>query len=283
MDLRAQQVLYLKWLGHHTSRTQSQIKRACKALLPDQKSSFYKIHDPLYRLGLIEFVGDGTYQKTAPLLLSYKNQHVAGINFSKQQMAMLPAICGNLEEIHLGCFRINGSKNTAESIAKICGVPLQEANPLSILQKIPSLKKVVQQWTETPADRATLFFDLARRAWSLSKLEHGLCKASEQAQVLYLKTAGDHFLKIPSNQINPEMRLVAESYAKVLNDEIPFSYCADTQILTTCRLNFPVIIERALCVASLHKEEGINGSFKCRKYSNVSLAMFRQLTRIYKK
>lgn len=288
-DLIEIQALFLKWMRHHSVRSSEQIRMACNSLLlsfgTETKSSLFKIFYPLLRRGLVEFIGDGNYIVTAPVILFYKKQNIAvAVNLTKNQHEQLLESVAEIVEDVFGMIRFNFDKQKVLSISKEIDCNYFEPNSSDILSNFPNIKAIVfNQFEKAHITFSGEYYNVINHKWAKDSLQKsGVFRISADAQKFYLRTDNEDF-HIPSFTQNPDGRPIAETF-QAINANIVFCrYDRCNAILTISDLNIPILIDRILRLSSLHQENGVVEDYFKTIYSNISPSVFKQIIRIFDK
>lgn len=281
-DLKHIQILLLKWLMHFGSRNHEQIRIACKNLClannVNEKHAILKLLYPLLKMGFIEFIGNGEYQITPPLIIFYAKQNLAvGINLSTYQKEKIRG-CNFTEDIW-GVIRFTTNKENVDNLCKAIECKYQKYDN-KLLMQFPKIKKVIYTFGKSNLTSINLeYFDVHKHKWGNLKKEFGICRIGSESLVHYFNVDGNYF-KIPSNTVNPEGRLLAESFQAFSEKENIFSYNLNTKVLTVHNLNLPILIERVLRLCSLHNSIVGNSNWVLN-FPNITMQSIKQLNRIF--
>jgi hypothetical protein len=279
--------LLIKWIGHHKVRSYSQIAAACKSLANDFNMitayPLRTIFSPLYRIGLIEFCGDGSYRLGPPVaILNETARNLTVLNPSEEQRLSL----SNQFNIQESLFNlINFPYTHKNDLIKLkqVRVPIVKSQIKGMLAELPSVKNIVQNFEQVQLTRDSyLFFDLEVFNWQQQYQDNaiGICKADEIAQVFYFVDKDKSVYRIPSARHNPDSYLIALCYQASLLSSSYIQHCPTTGKLDVDRIRLPVIIERILRLPSIYQTDiGMIGE-NARQFNHISSAEFRIVQRI---
>lgn len=287
-DYTKAQSLLLRWIRHFKFRSHEQIRSASKSLCAsfsiDPHHSILKILYPLLRLGLVEFIGEGRYQATSPLLIYYpKEQMIVGLNLNNQQKKELKQ--KELDEDSYGIIRLKGRVEEAKSISVLLECTLDIYSQENYLVNFPTIKSIVLSYDKEVLLESNLFFyNLSTYKWRLEKKSFGICKGREDSYVFFIKLKDRDFRRIPSVKFNPDGRVLAECYQQICEANQVFHYDEVEKKLTLYHTRIPILIERVLRKSSLYCKNDISvNSINIYSFANINKSTYKQLRRIYKK
>lgn len=287
-DFIKPQFLLLRWIRHFGVRSHEQVRSASKSLCAsfkiDPHHSILKLLYPLLRLGLVEFIGEGRYQATSPLLIFYpKKQVIVGLNLSNEQKNRLTE--KEFDEDSYGIIRFKGEIDDAKSIAILLECTLDIYTQENSLANFPSIKSVVLSFNDDILFKSNwLFYNLSTYKWSSGNKGFGICKGGEDSYVYFIKLSEKDFRKIPSEKYNPEGRILAECYQQIYEAGSLFHYDEEKRTLTFNQTRIPILVERILRKSSLYNKSQMDeNSINTHCFTDITKSTYKQLRRIYKK
>jgi len=284
-NLKVAQVFLLEWFKHLTIRTIGQIRITCNNLCLsneiENKYSLLKLLYPLLKMGFVEYVGNGKYQISPSVIISYPKKIISvGVNLTDSQKEKLKDI--SYKEDVFGNIRFSLKDKNIKSLCKELRCKHQVYENANQLVHFPKIKDVVTNFEEKNILFENVqFFDASSHKWINKEKAIGVFRKSSDSHVYYLKIK-DKILKIPSNEQNPEGRLLAECYQVCNERDDFFVYNNETKVLIVVNLNLPILIERFLRLNSLYEEEAVKKEFNYKNcFYNISIPMIKQLNRIF--
>ena len=197
-------------------------KRLCISNDIDSQYSLLKLFYPLLKNGLVEFTGNDQYQVSPPLMILYPKQRiVVGINLSSEQKLQMSNI--DFQQDVWEVIRFNaGTLNIIGLSSKLnCAYQKFDA---SILAQFTRIKDGVNSFEVNHLIGCSMqFYDTLKHKWHSKSKEISICWTSNESLIFYLKLK-DKYLKVPHNSINPDGRLLAESFQACVEREDIFSY-----------------------------------------------------------
>lgn len=279
------QSLLLKWIKHYNTCSHEQIRTTSRSLCisykVDERYALLKLLYPLLRMGLVEFVGEGTYQIAPPLIITYPQKHIAvGINLTNTQKNNLSGI--PYEEDLFGTIRFTTTGIDIKATPQILKCRYSQYDPVTPYVHFPTIKEIIISYEKSyPQTGKLQFYNINKHKWDFRQTDTGICRTTTDSLIHYLKIKNEYF-KIPINTENPEGRPLAESYLASFERNNIFNYNKSTQQLTVNNLNLPILIERLLRLHSFYKKEAIvsAGNFQVC-YPDIPLTTVKQLNRIF--
>ena len=284
-NLEVAQVFLLKWLRHFNIQTYNRIYITCKELCLSNEiestHSILKLLYPLLKMGFVEYAGDEKYQISPSVIISYPKKSIAvGVNLTDPQKKKLNEISYTEDIFGNIRFQLKGLK--LENICSEIGCKYQISDNINLLTYFPKIKDVVTNFEGRNISSGNIqFFDAFNHKWINKEKDIGVFRVSSDGNVYYLKIK-DKILKIPSNEQNPEGRLLAECFQVSNERDKFFLYDKRTKILIVNNLNLPILVERILRLSSLYNEEAVKvkSDFKVC-FPNIQLSIIKQLNRIF--
>lgn len=280
------QALLLRWFKHHGVCSIEQIRTASTNLLKsfelNANHPLFKVFFPLVRKGFVDFKGDGKYQITSPTIIFYlKEQISVGINLLDEQKEIITNQFKiiNIDEFDVICF-----ESKRESIRTFCEnnkCEYSEPNISELLLNFPKISRVVEQFERISIISSGEYYDINEHRWKKNKNQIvGVFRLSEDSQKFYLRTEKED-LQIPDFSINPEGRLLAESYQAMAENISFLHYNVETNTLTIKGINIPILIDRILRMASFPLKKGVIEKPGVTIYKNITNSAVKQLNRIF--
>lgn len=283
--LKDSQVLLLKWLKHFNVRSIEQIRITSKSLCIsnniDEKNSVLKLLYPLLKMGFVEFIGEGRYQVSPSIIISYPQKSLAvGVNLTAPQKDKLNDI--SYQEDEFGNIRFSTKDNDVEAMCRNLNCHYQKFYTITPLVHFPKIKDVVTNFDECYSIFEKIqFYDTYKHKWEYGEKSIGIFRVSSDSFVYYLKIREKTY-KIRLSSDNPEEWILAECYQASCNRDDLFSYNKTAKILTVNNLNLPILVERILRLSSLYQKEAIISKQNFQVcYPDTSIATIKELNRIF--
>lgn len=284
------QGLFLKWMGHWGVRSWEQIKMACSDLAqaynipsPDALSVVFY---PLFRTGIIEFAGEGKYERTLPCFLYNKpeNRGIA-VNIPESIKAEIAAKYKIYGE-RPGLFRLVAGKEDIKRLGQEWNIRTSPVEVLPILVQYPVLENVIKSFEKRDVVLKYRYYS-NRFAWDRvmesENLNPGRYKTSNEDGIHeYFVGFGGKCYEIPARQWNAEAMNVVRSYLALQEHRLTVEYERKKQeLFFQGSYYLPVTLERLLRLASLHLENGVVETGKNICFSCITPKMCTQLERIF--
>lgn len=272
MNFQRLQAGLIEWFQTDPTQTKSwsQIETICKKLyhqyypLEEPRFAKYVLFYPLLRLGLIEFLGSGSYSLSPTCCLEgpphsvFFNcpSHIISENHSTSQF---------LDSIKV----VLHSKEIAQK-ARDNGIPLLRINLSTALEQIPQFDKIIASWVkDVIIDESRLWSFFPGLKWTKPSENPavGLFRNGEDAYSLKIvKLAINRWNRVPDRQQNVDAFNIAATWASIsLQQPLNIIYRSKEDTLDIRSTCFPITIERLLIVNTL-KEKGITEGLLTRKY-----------------
>lgn len=290
MEPEQLQGLFLKWMGHWGIRSWEQIKGACSDLAQayniPSPNVLSVVFYPLFRIGIIEFAGEGKYARTLPCLLYNKpeNRGIA-VNIPEHIKAEIAAKYKVYGESP-GLFRLVAGKEDIRRLGREWNIRTSPAEVLPMLSQYPVLEDMIKSFEKRDAVLKYRYYS-NRFAWDKVResenLKPGRYKTSnEDGTREYFAGFGEECYEIPARQWNPEAISVVECYLALQEQRLTVEYEQKKQELFFQGPHYlPVTLERLLRLASLHVENGVVETRKNIRFSCITPKMCAQLERIF--
>jgi hypothetical protein len=280
------QALLLQWHKHHGVCSIEQIRTACSNLMKsfnlEADHSLFKVFFPLVRKGFVEFIGNGKYQVSQPIILYYRKGQIAvSINQTKEQKRVIENQFELIDIDDFDVIRFKSAPNKVKLFCKISNCEYSEPNVSKILSNFPKISDVVSKFEPAMISSSGEYYDVLNHRWKKNKNQNaGVFRLSEDSHKFYLRTKQRDF-QIPDFSINPEGRPLAESF-QAAEENIEFLYYQKShKILTMQQINIPILVDRVLRMASLISENGVKEKYGKTTYQNIPPSTIRQLNRIF--
>jgi hypothetical protein len=286
MNFSKEQELLYHWLSHHGIRSYQQIKKSCNDILAssmeESPNGIYRLFFPMFRSGIIEFVGDDKYSLTPTTLLSKKNtEHFTCVNPSPIQLEEAQV---RFDCVIYSSFLIKIINPDFEELCKLfpkSNTVWQEVwRANRVLINFPEIAKVVTAFEKVDFLNRGVQFDVRKMQWKPPYSSDGLFKETEEAQKIIL-SLGDSIYAVPDKQLNPDSRPIAECAIISKGNHQMFTYNTVDNVLRFHFGNLPIAVERILVIENVFDfDQGFqlasNGFFK-----NVDPKTIKQLNRIF--
>lgn len=290
------QSLLFQWLKNYGARNIIQIRAACHGLLrsydiADEKSiknCLYNLFYPLLRYGLVEFIGNRTYQISSPLLilsLDDSNYRYAAINLEKFQLEELKK---SVHDFHTDIFQIARFSGFRSNIIEFAGknqTPIQDNAIGKILSQIPSISDTVDSFEKCyPDSNGFYHFNLDEFEWKQIKneLKPGLYKASaENYSRRYFKCEDNTWKRTPHMEENPDSSNIARCVQGIMENKKSHFYDPRKKQLINKNMFLPILIDRLLRIPSYHLTDGVIQMNGETIYNNISMSNYKKLNRIF--
>jgi hypothetical protein len=247
--------LFLQWLGCQPPRTVAQIRFACQNMATgygtDSKGAFYRIFMPLFRMGLVEFAGNGTYQLSPPAFLTGKGGRATAINPGRVLKAKLFSEYGADEPL-LNLLHFSCPVATLRRLAWDHTTPILNVDTRTLLARFPDVGAVVSHWTVAPLlFPQKHFYQPLAYSWTEEPCPFGLFKPSAVAKNYYFLDPNGNIRPVPPPAVNPDGFAIAVAWQTSLMEANYLHHDPATQQLRVSRLRLPALLERVLRIRSL--------------------------------
>lgn len=258
---KVQQLLYV-WINNFDKRSLESIKQNCDYLNAvhhlELQNPIWDIFWPLVFNGVIDYVGNGFYALSQPIVLDY-GTHFYYINCCPKN--------GRSEHVSVG---ITLSEMFDEVECKT-----MRPSATAILKSYPCIKDVVDAFPKSLVDESNLKYVNWKFKRGLAELEKGgLTRYFSLPEQLYLR-------QLPSRAINPEAYALSYCLTRVVNNELNGKYNTSTHQLTMPTFAMPFMIYRVLlleCMASKQLPRKQDSDYI---FGNISKGTVKQLNRIF--
>lgn len=228
---KAQQILYA-WLSNFEKRSYETIRLGCESIseslgLNLEGKAHWHIFYPLLLSGTLEYAGKDSYA------------------------------ISSCTAVHTGDFTvfINPTQFSGNSIpTKIPGIYISkrdssintiEFNPESVLQIIPDIESVVNNFPRVAVD-------LSDAEYYMHRQKKGLAKRYKDGIIRYFHIPETVFIReVPSKRQNPDAFNIAYTYSKAICSQNTGEYLKDKNILRVSQFGFPIMLYRALLLETL--------------------------------
>lgn len=277
------QALFFKWFKCYESRNLNQIRVATKNLLAgyeyETKNSLLKIFYPLVRYGLIEFCGDGNYMLSNPILLFYPDNKAVGVNLNSVQIEKLKNSFHIYRIDQFDIVRFEAIEKEIVDFSKATDIQISKPNISEYLSNFPKIRNVISNFEIVSNMYFAQYLNVVNRKWEDNQNQtFGLFKNSESSQRYYF-IENNAIYSIPSSTQNPDARPIVESY--IYCKQAGFKYYSKEKKLDVGNVNLPILIERALRLASLFDTTVYTKEYNNQIYSNITTKTVLQLDRIF--
>lgn len=283
-DLTNIQVLLFNWIKHYGIRNREQIriatKRLCVSNHIESKHSLLRFFYPMLKNGLVEFVGNDLYQVSPPLMLFFPKQKIAvGVNLSDEQKQIFSEL--SCQEDNWGIIRFSAKEQEVLQFSKQLNCEYQRFES-DILSQFPKIKDVVSLFEDSHLTENNIqYYDTLIHKWQKTSKGTGLCRTSSESMIFYLKLNGK-YKRIPNNSINPDGRLLAESFQACIERDHIFTYNSQKKELIVNNLNLPILIERFLRLCSLYEHNAVKIFNDWQvMFPHIETSMVKQINRIF--
>lgn len=258
---RVQQLLYV-WISNFDKRSLESIKQNCDYLNDiyhlELQNPTWGIFWPLVFNGVIDYVGNGFYALSGPIILDFST-HFYYINIFPQKIKSEYVAAG----ITLS--------DTCEEIEHKTKCP----SAVAILKSYPCIKDVVDTFSKSLEDESNLKYVNWKSKRGLAELEKdGLTRFFSLPEQLYLR-------QLPSRFVNPEAYALSYCLTRVVSNELNGKYNASSHQLTMPSFAMPFMIYRVLlleCMASKQLPRKQDNDYV---FENISTGTVKQLNRIF--
>ena len=246
-------------MKHYGIRNREQIrvatKRLCVSSHIESTHFLLRLFYPILKNGLVEFVGNDLYQVSSPLVLFFSKQKIAvGVNLSDEQKQIFSEL--SYQEDNWGIIRFSAKEQEVFQLSKQLNCEYQRFES-DILSQFPKIKDVVSLFEDSHLTENNIqYYDTLKHKWQNTSKSIGICRTSSESLIFYLKMNG-RYKRIPNNSINPDGRLLAESFQACEEREYIFTYNSLKKELIVNNLNLPILIERFLRLCSLYEHNAV--------------------------
>lgn len=232
----AQEKLYL-WLSWFEKRSYNSIREKCDYLniqyrLHIESYSVWKIFYPLVYSGVVDHVGNGYFALTEPLVVNFDTHY---LYTNHEPNSKNYKICGpGMFICELESAEIHKSINI---------------NVISILQKYPNIKSVINGYYESIVDIEDLDFHDKSNSQGVADIKRGVLKR-------YFSIPSEGYQRqIPNKSINPDGLNLAYYYERVINKQYNGFYNPRSHELRLKSFGLPIMIHRILMLDCLSRKE----------------------------
>jgi len=282
--------LLLKWFKAQGNKihTRHKIRLLCQELnsqfnlgIPD-KSSFYVLFEPLLRIGLMDYYGNGKYFLTSSVLLLYPNT-IIGINITDELKAKLVDEQIAFNKASFGIIRLSISNlKQIQNISIDFNVPLEHPSDVYLFTQLPDLGHTIKLWKKEKLFETTNFQYYTNGSWKSNEGNMGIYRSAEEAYAkrLFFDGQGNWYL-IPRAD-NPDAFNIAASYSSVVNNwDLGICYHKEKQRLEIENIYFPILLDRLLFKYTIPQEQDMLRDRYKTTYFNIPNNVFHQINRIY--
>lgn len=257
---RLQQLLY-QYIDSFEYRSLQSIYDACNNLLPDQEknsSAAWTLFYPLLYSGVIDFIGKNRYAITEPVIL-FNNKKYYYINCKPSSNYSPTPFVGIVR---------------SDVFDKTLGLSLQRMDANRILKTLPSIKTIVDTFTNVYSDDKFVFFE---SSWNkgLATLNDGFARFFIIPEMLTIK-------RVPNRETNPEASFrIPYCYSCAMNNENNGIYFPSTKTLLMRKFAMPIMIYRVLLLNSLANNQYPVNKGEFVIFNDVSNRMASEINRIF--
>lgn len=256
-----QKMLYV-WLSNYDKRNLEVIKTNCDYLNESYElqlsNPIWSIFWPLVFNGLVDYVENGYYAVTKPVIIDCKT-HFYCVNFKPQ--------CRSEETSMVGIY-YSESKPTESNVKTIIH------NSLPVLKQMPAINEVVGSFPKTLQDETALEYYNWKRKRGIAKLEkEGLVRYFSIPEKLFIR-------ELPSRNIHPEAFAIAYCLSRAINNEGNGRYVQANQTLYLPTFALPFCIYRLLLLDSMKTGILPQNIGKEYEFNGISPEMVKELNRI---
>ena len=284
------QNLLLKWLRCYPekSHSRSKIKALCDTLFVQYfpeipaKNTYYKVFEPLLRIGLVEVDNESKF-KLSPTLFLYDTTSIVGLNLPDFILHELMEKKLVFKQDIWGCVRFSIQfRAQIESVCETFDLPLQKVQIGAILRKMPSLKKVVKTFEKRSILETAAFQYLSTKEqkWTKNNGAIGVYRADSSPWSPRYFFDGKIWRQIPRSQ-NPDAFNTAVCHANILADSSNIIYDKEQGSLKIETVYFPILLDRLLARYNLPKQTIITQNLNTKIYHQIPNPLFRQIDRIF--
>lgn len=264
IDTYKLQELMCIWLSKYESKSLDAIKISCNNLdssydLQLSKSPIWTIFWPLVFNGVVEYIGNGRYALTKPLIIDC-GVHCFSVNCKPNDDFLKTDFVGIYKSSH---------------IPKINDIKIIKSSAVSNLRQFPSIDKIVDSFPKTLQEESGLEY----YNWKTKK---GIAKLQKDGTNKYFSIPNKLYIReIPNTKINPDAFAIAYCYSRAINNESNGIYNKNEKILSIPNFAFPLTIYRVLLLETM--KTGILPCIKNNRYVFIGISnnVVNELNRIF--
>jgi hypothetical protein len=247
--------LLLQWLAYQPPRTLAQIRFACKSLAAasgiETDRAFYRIFMPLFRMGMVEFIGNGQYQLSPTTLLTTADGRATAINPGPILKRRLKTEYSATEPLY-NILSFHCILPQLQRLARQHQVPVMQCKISAILARFPDVGSVVRHWKPVPiVFPVKYFYHPLTYKWIDEPLSFGIFRHSDSAHTHYFLDPEGTIRPIPFAELNPDGFAVAAAWQAALMNRHNLFYEPAIHELKITRLRLPALLERVLRLREL--------------------------------
>lgn len=179
----------------------------------------YKWFLPIFRLGLIEFVGNGRYG-ISPTVLLRMGDKLALVNGTEKMIAQISSTFSDASIDHFGVLRFSSSPLEANEFAKELDIEVSTPNILAWLRQIPRVFDIPNTWGKEQGELPKVAQVYKERDGWVSKREANIGiifrSIPNGGSQKYLINHENECIRIPTTQTNPDAFNVALCVSRVI-------------------------------------------------------------------
>lgn len=260
------QQLLLQWLASFRFRRYDLIKAACNNLTQQagiqSEKPHYLLFYPLYRHGVVEYIGDNRFALAPSLRIHDKHNHLLWINPSDtpdppNEATHIPGIC------------YPGPSNTDGKHPEK-PIPGYRFDPVTVLRQFPTLSAIIDTFEKgsyTP--------------FRQRELPHAEILKENNGYTYTLVNHQERTCKhIPEFSLNPDALALARCQEKVWNQQPNGFYHQQQQHLILHNRSIPVLLYRLLALQALLHRESIQTDPRSTLFPCITYQMYKEINRI---
>ena len=291
-DIKLARSLLLKWFKAQGDKchARQKIRLLCQELNTQfdlgisDRSIFYVLFEPLLRVGLMDYYGNGKYGLSPSVFLLYSNT-IIGINITDQLKFKLVNTQIAFDKVSFDIIRLSISNlKQVQKISADFNISIEDPSDVYLFTKLPDLGHIVKSWKKEKTLETTSFKYFSNGSWKVNEKKVGIYRSAEEAYAkrLFFDGQGNWCLIPRAN--NPDAFNIAASYSSVLNNHnLGISYYKEKKHLEIENIYFPILLDRLLFKFTIHQEqESYRDRYKT-SYYNIPNNLFHQINRIYHK
>jgi len=247
--------LLLQWMACQPPRTVAQIRFACTSLAKasgmETNRAFYQIFMPLFRLGMVEFTGNGLYQLSPTIFLTSGDDRATAINPGPILKKQLKGEYTTNETLY-NLLSFQCTPSHLQRVARKHQIPVMRCEISALLARFPDVETVVTHWKPVSlVFPVKYFYHPVAYNWTDEPLAFGIFKQSESARTYYFLSPDRTIRPIPSLEWNPDGFAVAAAWQAALMGQHFLYYHSISRELEISRLRLPALLERVLRICEL--------------------------------
>lgn len=260
------QSLLIQWLTCFNYRSYELIKSACENLCDiigqEKEYALRDIFHPLFRSGVIEYVGNNRYTLTPSVFVTGKENHCILVTHNPVDDDRLNHT--NIPGIYYSAYTAELPTILKDSIKTY----KFELNP--ILKKIPCIHEIVEQFDKSPL---TIPSSTASVEAKLEKCDNGFTYQliNYQEHIKY---------RVPDRSQNPDAVNLAGYYERILCETPNGYYDADNKQLKLMARRISVMLYRVLFIHTLLAGDTVQKEKDMYTFSAIPYTTYRELNRI---